>query len=375
VNTDPIDRLLDQPAFAAERPGRDFILAVNACLEALRSRFPRYDAFLRRTHSPHVTPLSTLAQVHALPAVLLTALKSYQFPLPADMDVTVRLTSSGTTGQPSVIPQDAVSWRRRVQAMQASYRALDLFPGKVQALAFLMDPSTTRMAGSLVIDAVLRLTPEVESVTYLARMSPTGPDFPLLAAVTALLEAVRQGPVLMVGYPALMSAMIQGLQRSGKTSFPLPEGSRFLTGGGWKSFLPGVTLDQEAFRLQVAEFFHAPPQAIRDMYGLSECPAVFVQCDHGRYHAPAWAWAQAVDPEDGNEVPLDEVGLLQLTVPLTTSYPLLKILTTDKVSIHQGCGCGRGAVSLRPRGRVAVARFETCAMKMSRAVPSTPRTA
>jgi HD-like signal output (HDOD) protein len=37
------------------------------------------------------------------------------------------------------------------------------------------------------------------------------------------------------------------------------------------------------------------------MYGLSECPAVFLQCDHGQYHVPAFAWAQAIDPETESE--------------------------------------------------------------------------
>ena len=163
-------------------------------------------------------------------------------------------------------------------------------------------------------------------------------------------------------------AAMHGLASAGVRSLPLPAGSKILTGGGWKSFLPGVTLERDDFQKRMADFFALPSDAIRDMFGLSECPAVFVQCSHARYHVPAFAWAPAIDPETGAEVPAGDVGLLQLTVPLTTSYPLLKIMTTDKVSMNTGCACGVAAPYLTPRGRTTAARFETCAMKMGQAV-------
>jgi len=82
------------------------------------------------------------------------------------------------------------------------------------------------------------------------------------------------------------------------------------------------------------------------MFGLSECPAVFVQCERDRYHVPAWCWAQAIDPETGREMSDGQEGLLQLTTPLTTSYPLMRILTTDRAIVGRTCACGRAAPGL-----------------------------
>src|SRR5262249_16662776 len=159
---------------------------------------------------------------------------------------------SGTTGQPSLVPQDEPSWRWRVAALLSSYRAAGVLDGDANALAFLLDPATTKMAGSLVIDAALRSVPGVPSLRYLARQGSKGPDPAVPAAASALAEtAVKGGPVLIVGYPALIAATLRGLAQAGRTSLPLPAGSRVLTGGGWKSFLPGVTLDQDEFRRQV----------------------------------------------------------------------------------------------------------------------------
>jgi hypothetical protein len=365
---DPIDRLLQVPVFAATRPEGPFLDAVNHCLTVLRQRFPDYADFLRRRAGHDGEPLTSPDEVHALPSLFLPVLKSYAFEIPADMPIVRRLTSSGTTGRPSVTPLDEPSWQRRVQAMLASYRGADIVRGACEELAFLIDPTQTEMAGSVVIDAVLRAAPEVRSIQYLAHRGPAGPQFDAAAAAGAIRAAAERGPVLLLGYPALVMAALKSLAAAGVTRLPLPDGSRVLTGGGWKTFLPGVPLHRAEFRERVSEFFGLPTEAVRDMFGLSECPAVFVQCERGGYHVPAFAWAQAVDPETGREVAAGEVGLLQLTVPLTTSYPLLKILTTDKVTLARGCGCGREAACLTPCGRTTAARFETCATQMGRAL-------
>ncbi|MBI2805474.1 MAG: hypothetical protein HYX68_10900 [Planctomycetes bacterium] len=365
---DPIDTLLTADVFSARMPGDSFTQSCGYCLNILEQRFPVYREFLRSRGVGDFPPQPSLADVQGLPAIFLPELKTCEFAVPKDVPIVMRLTSSGTTGKPSVTPLDEPSMRRRVQAMLASYRAAGIVSGSVEALAFLIDPSQTQMAGSVVIDAALRATPEVRSVRYLVQQKASGVDFALKEAVAAIQEAGTRGPVLLVGYPALMAAAMHGLASAGIKRLPLPAGSKILTGGGWKSFLPGVSLERDDFQKQMADFFGLAQDAIRDMFGLSECPAVFVQCSHGHYHVPAFTWAQAIDPETGAAVPDGELGLLQLTTPLTTSYPLLKILTTDKATLMHGCPCGVPAPYLVPRGRASAARFETCAMKMGQAV-------
>jgi phenylacetate-coenzyme A ligase PaaK-like adenylate-forming protein len=369
MNLDPINELLQAPPFAPVPQMPAFLEAFEACLAVLRARFPRYAAFLDEPSPAAGNGSGTFwDEVKNLHPLFLPVLKSYRFPLPPGLAIAKRLTSSGTTGQPSEMPLDEPSWRWRIQAMRASYLSLELFAERVEVLAFLMDPGTTHMAGSLVIDAVLREIPQVCAITYLARMGEGGPEFQPTDAARALLLARERGPVLLVGYPALIAASMKALLQTGRRCLPLAAGSGICTGGGWKSFLPGVVLDQRDFRTQAAAFFGLAPGSIRDMFGLSECPAVFVQCEQEHYHVPVWAWARAIDPETFQEVVPGEMGLLELTVPLTTSYPLLKVLTTDKVTMNQGCRCGRPAPFLTPQGRVTAARYETCAMKIGRAV-------
>eukprot|EP00913_Durusdinium_trenchii_P013368 g12549.t1 len=347
VSLNRIDDLLNGPAFETAEPKAEFVTAAQSCLETLQRRFPRYGEFISaRCPEADRDGLQSLDDVNALPALFLPVLKSFEFPLPEDIDVTVTLTSSGTSGRPSAVPLDDENMHRRVAAMAAAYRELGIVTGPTTAICFLMDPETTQMAGSRVIDSVLRSLPDVQGIHYLARMSPSGPEFDREQATGLVARAIQSGPVLAVGYPALIATAVEELKAAGTDRLPLPEGSLIMTGGGWKSFLPGVRLDQQEFRQLASEFFQLPESSIRDMFGLSESPAVFVQCEQGGYHVPAFAWAQAIDPETQSSVAEGVTGLLQLTVPLTTSYPLLKILTTDKVIIQPNCPCGRKAPTI-----------------------------
>src|SRR5436309_1276055 len=107
MTLDPIDDLLRAAPFATAGPAAGFLPAVDACLGLLRRRFPRYTEFIDRRGGPAVAlPIADIEQVDALPALFLPVLKTYRFELPADLPVAVRLTSSGTTGAPSVVPLD-----------------------------------------------------------------------------------------------------------------------------------------------------------------------------------------------------------------------------------------------------------------------------
>jgi hypothetical protein len=101
MSADPLDELLDGPAFAEETPSERFVAAASSCLEILQRRFPRYAEFLgNRTGRNFHRPFSGLDDLDQLPAIFLPVLKSYQFPMPPDLPLAQTLTSSGTTGQP-----------------------------------------------------------------------------------------------------------------------------------------------------------------------------------------------------------------------------------------------------------------------------------
>src|ERR1019366_6722629 len=183
---DPIDALLAADVFTTETPGELFFQACGYCLNVLEQRFPTYRAFLRERGVGAFPKQPSLADVQALPAIFLPVLKTCAFAEPDNVPMVVRLTSSGTTGKPSVTPLDEPSMRRRVQAMLASYRTAGIISGSIEALAFLIDPSQTQMAGSVVIDAALRATPEVRSVRYLVQQKASGLDLALKEGVAAI---------------------------------------------------------------------------------------------------------------------------------------------------------------------------------------------
>ncbi|MGC5007854.1 hypothetical protein [Streptomyces sp. DT203] len=75
----------------------------------------------------------------------------------------------------------------------------------------------------------------VASAVHALRNTGEGHEFNPMGSVDALLEfAARDEPVRIVGFPALLHAVLERMEAMGVPCLDLPEGSLVLTGGGWK---------------------------------------------------------------------------------------------------------------------------------------------
>src|SRR5262249_57406449 len=106
---DLLDRFLCIPVFAVAPDGLSRE-AVGECLQRVWLRFPRYFEFVARTRRVAGAP-------EGPPAVFLPVLKRYPFDLPRGFAVVRALTSSGTTGRPSVTPLHQHSCDRPLLAL------------------------------------------------------------------------------------------------------------------------------------------------------------------------------------------------------------------------------------------------------------------
>jgi len=351
-------QLMRREAFASPSSDELFQSALHACLEVLKERYPDYESFLTRKGLGFGFP----------PAVFLPVLKRIRLDPPSDLTVVEVITSSGTHGKPSAIPLDGFSLEMRIAAIQQVYEGMGVIAGFCHAYCFMLDPQDSKMAGSVVIAKVLRSYGQIAHVSFVAKVNKNS-----LAInhdkIRDLISDVRRGiPVLLLGYPAMIWAVMSALQLEGLTTLPLPAGSFVLTGGGWKSFLPGLLLEQQAFREALSAFFALEPAQIRDMFGLSESPVVFLACERGAYHAPAFSRIRAYDPMAQQAVSDGQSGLLEITSPLSCSYPLISVLSTDKIVHGSHCPCGLPGSYFLPRGRLTSTDFETCAMRIERQI-------
>jgi len=104
-------------------------------------------------------------------------------------------------------------------------------------------------------------------------------------------------------------------------------------------------------------------RAVHNFYGMVEqVGSVFMECERGRLHAPAFADVLIRDARDWSVLPKGKQGLIQVLSALPTSYPGHSLLTEDVgewIGIDD-CPCGRLGRTFRVHGRIAKAELRGC---------------
>lgn len=325
----------------------------------LRS-FPQYKNYVEKRKS-----------LLEYPPIYLPLLKEMAFNLPNEIKIVETITSSGSKGLPTQIPLGADDLENRLATIHNTYTGMNILPPHCHAYFFLIPPSQTKMAGTTIIHQTLSNHPNIQKLSFAVEIKENKLIFDKKVIDEILSDAESKMPTLIVGYPALIAQTIKNLKECGLEKISLSPGSFILTGGGWKSFLSDVHVDYHQFKTTVSDFFEIPKTHIRDMFGLSESPVVFIECENGYYHIPNFCRVRTFDPIRGSTQSPHEnestEGLMLIESPFSSSYPLLSILTTDKIRLNHRCQCQceiQGNCFL-PLGRASLANYKTCAMKIS----------
>jgi phenylacetate-coenzyme A ligase PaaK-like adenylate-forming protein len=130
--------------------------------------------------------------------------------------------------------------------------------------------------------------------------------------------------------------------------------------GGWKK-LQDEAVDNATFKRIVRETLGAC--AIHNFYGMVEqVGSIFVECDHGHLHAPAFADVLVRNPLDWSIRARGEPGIIQVLSVLPGSYPGHSLLTEDVGTLlgEDDCDCGRLGKYFHVAGRIARAEARGC---------------
>jgi Acyl-protein synthetase, LuxE len=267
------------------------------------------------------------------------------------------LTSSGTTGQ-------AVSkvYLDRDTAM-AQTRALVLilqnFIGPARLPMLVIDhPSVikSRQSFSARGAGILGLSNFGRDHTYALKDDDMSPDFD---AIEAFCQRHAGKPVLLFGFTFMVwKHFVQALQQQGRT-IDLSNGV-LLHSGGWKK-LQDEAVDNATFKAVLRQVTGL--QRIHNFYGMAEqVGSVFVECEHGALHAPAFADVLVRRAQDWTLADVGEQGLIQVLSVLPRSYPGHSLLTEDigAVLCEDSCPCGRAGKTFRVDGRVKSAEVRGC---------------
>jgi len=165
--------------------------------------------------------------------------------------------------------------------------------------------------------------------------------------------------ILLFGFTFMVwKYFIQAMERSG-LRLEL-ENALLIHSGGWKK-LQDEAVDNPTFKSAIQR--QTGIRRVHNFYGMVEqVGSIFIECEHGRLHAPAFADVIVRDPRDWSACPHGNDGVIQVLSVLPRSYPGHSLLTEDVGAIlgEDDCPCGRMGKYFRVDGRIARAELRGC---------------
>lgn len=294
-----------------------------------------------------------LEEIPFLPVRLFKQLELRSCPL----DQVVRtLTSSGTTGQvPSRVFLDKETSLSQSNALIKIFQS---FLGTARLPMLIIDtPSIVKTTSTLTARGA-----GVRGMSILGR----DPTFALredltldFAVVDSFLDRYGETDFLIYGSTVLIWKYFVQALREQNRSLPKSNGVLIHT-GGWKA-LQQEAVDNAQFKERVYETCGI--RRVHNFYGMAEqVGSVFVECEEGVLHAPAFADLLVRRGIDWETLPRGERGIVQVVSLLPRSYPGHSLLTEDLGTIvgEDDCPCGRLGKTFLLHGRVPAAELRGC---------------
>ena len=345
---------LDQPMFELEPERKASMLLgdLSALTGHHLAHCPPYRRLVERLFPDHARAAS-LADLPFLPVSLF---KSHELAsVPADK-VHMVLTSSGTTGQRvSRILVDAETADLQSRALAAVMAAV-LGPKRMPMLildirSLFKDPRQMSARGAGVLGMMRFGRAHCWALDEAMRLDE--------AAVREFLSKHGHEPFLMFGFTFMVwQHFLLELERLGE-KIDLG-GAILFHSGGWKK-LEALAVDNAEFKLRLRSACGA--LRIHNFYGMVEqVGSVFVECEHGHLHAPAFADVIVRDPISWQPLPAGVQGVIQVLSALPHSYPGHSLLTEDLGTLQgeDDCPCGRLGRYFHVHGRMARAEVRGC---------------
>lgn len=332
-----------------------------------RSRLTPALAALTRHHAAHCEPYARLLAAHGVDAAADFTLESLPWlpvrlfkhvllsSVPAEQQFKL-LTSSGTSGQtPSRIVLDRLTASRQTIALA---RIMQRWVGRARLPMLVIDHPgviTDRRSFSARGAGILGLSNLGRDHVY-----ALNDDMSLnLPAVQAFCARHAGVPKLMFGFTFMVwQHFVRALEAAGMR-LDLDQ-AVLIHSGGWKKLLDQA-VDNDQFKARVAAV--AGAVRVHNFYGMVEqVGSVFVECEHGHLHAPAFADVLVRDVDSGAVLPDGQRGVVQVLSCLPASYPGHSLLTEDLGTVlgEDDCPCGRQGRHFVVHGRVPQAELRGC---------------
>ena len=351
--TDAVDIMFDQPVYALNQAEKDAVLlpALNALVAHHRAQCPPYNAILSAQSSFEATKM---AELPFLPVRLFKEHLLESIPENERFKV---MTSSGTTGQ--AVSRITLDRRTSTYQTRAMVRIMQEFLGKFRLPMLIIDhPGVIRdrLNFSARGAGILGMSNFGRVHTYALRDETMELD---LEKIAGFLGKWGDTPILLFGFTFMVwKFLVRALEDNGRR-LNIPKGI-LIHSGGWKK-LQDEAVDNVEFKRRLAAATDI--QRVHNFYGMVEqVGSIFMECEHGRLHAPSFAEVIIRRPRDWSEAEVGEEGLIQVLSCLPHSYPGHSLLTEDLGALtgQDDCPCGRNGRTFRVNGRLPKSEARGC---------------
>ncbi len=372
ILTDPrVDDLIRGPQYVMPQAEKDvqLVAILRTLCREVALRCAPYGRFLEH-FGGRVDAWKTLADVPPLPV---TMFKRFLLSAVPAEKVVRQLQSSSTTGQqPSRVVIDKTTAFRQARALASILK--EHIGGRRRPFLVLDARESVGEGDNLTArGAAIRGVGNFASETVFAMQIGSGGDLqPDWDRVEAFFAEHGHDDVLLFGFTfiAWQHFVLEAQRRGLKFDSPA---AVLLHSGGWKK-LQAQAVSKEDFSRQTAAILGCPSGSILDFYGMVEqVGTVFVDCDAGHKHAPAFADVLIRRPYTLAPVDVGESGIIEVLSTLPTSYPGHALMTEDQGTLVgvDDCPCGRRGRYFRFTQRIERVELRGCGdtFAQSREIP------
>lgn len=345
----------DWPVYGLSQPEKDILLgqALNELTVKHAENCGAYQSILK-AQGFELNAGIKLEQIPFLPVRLFKEYELASVPKEAIFKV---LTSSGTTSQKvSKIILDRETATAQTKAL---VKIVQDFLGKARVPMLILDhPDVIRNRQSFSARGagILGLSNFGRDHTYALKDETMEPD---LEVIRAFAERHKGERIFMFGFTFMVWKYFCEALRNEPLK-PVFEDAILIHSGGWKK-LQEEAVSNDLFKQTLAQEFGI--KSVHNFYGMVEqVGSVFMECEQGRLHAPAFADVLIRDAHDWSVLPIGQAGLIQVLSVLPTSYPGHSLLTEDVGQLIgvDDCPCGRLGRTFHVHGRIARAEVRGC---------------
>ncbi len=341
IEISDFDPLLDRHPFE-DSPDQKHPLFMRAVNESYQHHFAHCEAYRRFCERRGFTEASVFDRIEDLPYLPVQAFKEYSNLLRSVQSEKIKttLSSSATSGRPSVVAIDKVTSKRQIKALAAVMGSV-LGQKRRPFLVFDANPREVGVAAlgarNAAVRGFLNLAREAK---YVMDLSTEGRLVPKTEVLERELEGLsrKNEPVCVFGFTYVLYAYGAKPLIEAKRVFKLPPGSKVIHIGGWKK-LKDQSVSKEEFNNTLAGLFQISPSDVVDFYGFTEQMGVtYPDGASGNKSVPVFSDVLVRNPVTHEVMPDGEEGLLEFVTPLPFSYPGLAILTDDVGRIVEASG-------------------------------------